>query len=157
MEEGGAYWRHGAGLLTKLPIVKAAIDLRDHVKEGRVKDVDDCVSLFDRSWLFERNWRRTEQRLDLLEHLALVFGKVNSRKARPLLKQTGYAAYLPFNSLPAGLSGMRRKDRMKLKLLEKTVRLFAAALSNELSIGHCELIDRISVQRHGHFSLALLQ
>ena len=154
MEEGGADGRHGAGLLAKLPVVEAAVDLRDHVEERAVEDVDDGVGLLDGGRLLVGDRGRAEERVDLLEHEPLVLPELDAREVGAPVEKDGDAPDLALDRLAAGLRGMRGEHRPELEPAEQGERLAATALVDEPVVGDGDVVDRVLVRPHGHVVLA---
>ena len=154
VEERGADGRHGAGLLAKLPVVKAAVDLGHHLEESTIEDVDDGVGLLHGSRLLVGDGRGAHQGVDLLQELALVLGQGDATQLGALLQQAGDAADLALDGLAAGLGGVGGKDRVELEAVEKGHGLAAAALVHELAVGHRDVVDGVGLGRSGHGALA---
>ena len=153
MEEGGADGRHGAGLLAKLPVVEATVDLGDHVKERAVEDVDDGVGLLDGGRLLVGDRGRAEERVDFLEHEPLVLPELDAREVGAPVEKDGDASYLALDRLAAGLRGMRGEHRPELEAAEQRERLATPALVDKSVVGDGDVIDRVLVRPHGHVVL----
>ena len=157
MEECRAQRRHGTGLITQHPVVKATIDDGDDVEQRVIEDVDDGISFLDRRGLLEGDGARTHQGVDLLQHMALVLHQVGAAQTRTLLQQVGDTANLALDGLATGLSGMRGKDGMELKLAEQLVGALDAQLIHQLVIGDGELVGGIDLGIGRRTGLALAQ
>ena len=157
VEERRAHGRHGAGALAQLPVVEAAIDLGHHVEERGVEDVDDGVGLLDGRGLLVRDGRGAHQRVNLLQHEALVLHQLNAGERRALGEKLGDAADLALDRLAPRLGGVRGKDGVELQAVEKRRCLGATALVYQLAIGHREVVDGIGRLGGGNLALAAAQ
>ncbi len=153
-EEGWADRHHGAGLASKFPIIEAAVDLRDHLEERRIEDIDDGVSLFDRRRLLRSDGRRAEERVNLLEHAALVLRKLRAAQRWPLCKKVCDAADLCGHSLAACLGRVRCEDRVELKTVQEGVCLVLADLFDQAVVGNCDLVHGVFGRVRRHDTLA---
>ena len=145
MEERRAQRRHGTGLVTQHPVVKATIDDGDDVEQRVIEDVDDGIGFLDRRGLLERDGARTHQGVDLLQHMALVLHQVGAAQTRTLLQQVRDTANLALDGLATGLGGMRGKDGMELKLAEQLVGALDTHLIHQLVIGDGEFVGGIDL------------
>ena len=157
MEEGRTDGRHGASLVAQLPVIETSIDLRNHIKERMVKDIDDGLGLLDGSRLLDGDGRSAQKGVYLLEHPALVLGKRDTTCLGPLLEQGRDAPNLAFDGLAARLGGMCREDGMKLQTTEKRAGLVLSAFLHESTIGNRDVVDRILIGDRGNGSLACTQ
>ena len=89
--------------------------------------------------------------------MALVLHQVGAAQTRTLLQQVGDTANLALDGLAAGLSGMRGKDGMELKLAEQLVGALDAQLIHQLVIGDGELVGGIDLGIGRRTGLALAQ
>ena len=157
MEERRAQQRHGTGLVAQHPVVKTTVDDGDNVEQRVIEDVDDGIGFLDRRGLLERDGARTHQGVDLLQHMALVLHQVGAAQTRTLLQQVGDTANLALDGLTTGLSGMRGKDGVELKLAEQLVGALDAQLIHQLVIGDGELVGGIDLGIGRRTGLALAQ
>ena len=157
MEERRAEGLDLAGVVAEHPVVEAAVDLRHHVEQGIVEDVDDRVCLFDGRGLLERDGARAQQRIDLLEHVALVLRKVRAAQMRVLLEQAGKTTNLALDGLAASLGGVRGEHGMELEAREKLVGMLLAGLVHKLVVGHGERVGLVGLGVEGDLALALVQ
>ena len=146
-----------AGVVAEHPVVEAAVDLRHHVEQGVVEDVDDRVCLFDGRGLLERDGARAQQRIDLLEHVALVLRKVGAAQVRVLLEQARDAADLALDGLATGLGGVSGEHGVELEAREKLVGMLLAGLVHKLVVGHGERVGLVGLGVEGDLALALVQ
>ncbi len=157
VEEGGTHRRHAAGLLAQLPVVEPTVDLGHHVEEGGVEEVEDRVGFLDGRGLLERDGRGAEERLDLLQHLALVLEQVGAAQARPLVEQGRDAADLALDRLAARLGRVGREDGVELQAPQQPVGLLLPAFQRELAIGHRHLVHGVGILQGRDLRLALLE
>ena len=157
VEERRADGLHLAGVIAEHPVVEAAVDLRRHVKQRVIEDVDDRVGLFDGRRLLERDGARAQQRVDLLEHVAFVLREVRATQMRVLLEQAGDTTDLALDGLAASLGGVRGEHGVELEAREQLVGMLLAGLLHQLVVGHGERVGLVGLRIEGHRALTLMQ
>ena len=157
VEERRAHRGHAARVVTEHPVVEAAVDLGHHVEQRVVEDVDDRIGLFDGRGLLEGDGARAQQRVDLLEHVALVLGEVGATQARMLLEKARDAADLALDGLAAGLRGVRGEDGVELETPKKLLGAILAGLLHELVVGHGKRVALVGLGVEGDLALAVVE
>ena len=151
MEKRRANGLYAAGEVAHDPVVKTTVDERHNVKKRVVEDVDDGVGFLNGRGLLLRRGARAHQRVDLLQHVALVLDERRAAQTRMLVKKLCNAADLALDGFAARLGGMRGEHGVELELAQKSVCLLGADLFKQLVVGNRELVggvdDRVDVDR----------
>ena len=157
VEERRADRGHRAGGLAQDPVVEAAIDHRNRIEQGVIEDVDDGVGFLDGRGLLQRDGARAHERIDLLQHMALVFHEVGTTQAAALLEQARDAADLALDGATARLGGMRGEDGVELQALEQLARAALPHLVDETAVGDGELVGGVDGRIDRDVALASAQ
>lgn len=155
-EEGWDDRLHTTGLSAEQGIVEAPIHVDDHREKRVVEDRDERLGLLDRRRALEGDGIGAEERVDLLEHLALVVKGIHAAASIVLGEKRCDPADLALDCPAARLGGMRREDGMELETGKEPPGLLLPAVLDEAAVGADEPIGGNSPGRQ-HLLLAFAQ